>query len=140
MVDADTIRRRLRRLDVLVQQLGELAARPRDAFLADRVAQAAAERLLQVAIQIVLDVGAHVLADRGEVDWEEYRQIPRRLAEQGVVPEGVAVRLEKAAGQRNILVHMYLDVDPAIIFRTLHDDLGVFADFAAAVLRTLDAE
>lgn len=65
--------------------------------------------------------------------------IPRRLLELGVLPGKLAARLEKAAGQRNVLVHMYLDVDPELVYRTVHDDLEVFREFASAVLRVLEA-
>lgn len=138
MVDAETVRRRLRRLDGWVQRLRELGARPRQEFLRDPTAQAAAERLLQVSIQIVLDIGAHILSDRGVVDWEEYREIPERLARLGVIPNPLAERLARAAGQRNVLVHMYLEIDPERIHETLHLDLDVFAEFAAHVLRLIE--
>lgn len=138
MVDPAAVRRRLRRLDEIVQGLRELGARPREAFLADRIAQAAAERLLQTAIQIVLDIGAHLLSERGVVDWEEYRDIPGRLRQLGVVPAALAERLERAAGQRNILVHMYLDVDPGLVYETLTRDLDVFETFSRCALAAVE--
>lgn len=33
---------------------------------------------------------------------------------------------------------MYLDVDAELIHRTLREDLDVFAEFAAAIVRLLD--
>ncbi|MGH7545145.1 MAG: type VII toxin-antitoxin system HepT family RNase toxin [Gemmatimonadota bacterium] len=138
MVDPETIRRRLRRLDEWVQRLRDLGTRPRKEFLQDPIAQAAAERLLQVSIQIVLDIGAHILSDRGVVDWEEYREVPQRLARLGVLPDALADRLASAAGQRNVLVHMYLEVNPERIHETLQRDLDAFAEFAAHVLRLIE--
>lgn len=140
MIDPGSVRRRLRRLDEQVGRLRELADRPREDFVADGQARAAAERLLQTSIQIVLDVGAHVLGDRGVVDWEEYREIPRRLADEGVIDRALADRLEEAAGQRNVLVHTYLEVDPELVYRTLAEDLDVFGAFAEAVLELLEEE
>lgn len=140
MVDAEVVRRRLRRLDETVARLRSLGAREKKEFLGDLIAQAAAERLLQVAIQMVLDIGAHVLGHRGVVDWEEYREIPQRMAREGVIPVGLAGRLAEAAGQRNVLVHLYLDVDPEVIYGTLRRDLDVFGDFSAHVVELLDAE
>lgn len=140
MVDPEVVRRRLRRLDETVQRLRDLAARGREELLDDPVAQAAAERLLQVAIQIMLDIGAHVLSERGVVDWEEYRQIPDRLGREGILPEALALSLARAAGQRNILVHLYLEVDPELVYRALVDDLDVFEAFASHVLPLLGEE
>lgn len=77
---------------------------------------------------------------RGVLDWDEYREIPGRLAREGVIPPELAERLTRAAGQRNILVQMYLDVDPAQIHATLRNDLDAFERFAARVLEVLEEE
>lgn len=138
MVDAQTVRRRLRKLDGLVQDLRELADTSREAFLEDARAQAAAERQLQVAIQLCLDVGAHVLSDRGVLDWDEYREVPMRLADENVLSRELAERLARAAGQRNILVHLYLDVDPVLVHETLTNDLDAFVAFAERIDGLLD--
>lgn len=138
MMDLQVVRRRLRKLDELVQQLSEFAARDLDEFVSDEIARAACERILQVAIQIVLDIGAHVLSDRGALDWEEYREIPLRLAREGVLPEELGERLALAAGLRNILVHMYLEVDPAQVHGILRDHLDVFGEFARWIMAALE--
>jgi len=137
MVDAESVQRRLRRLDEQVQQLRMLGDLSREEFLSDNLKQAAAARLLQTSIQVVLDIGSHILAERGVVDWEEYRQIPRGLAQLEVIPRGLAERLEKAAGQRNILVHMYLDVDAELVYETISHNLDAFSEFAECVLLEL---
>lgn len=138
MIDPEVVRRRLRKLDELVRRLRAFGAMEAEAFAGDALAQAACERLLQVAIQIVLDVGAHVLSDRGVLDWEDYREIPRRLAEAGILTRDLGEDLARAAGQRNILVHLYLDVDPALIHGTVRDHLGSFEEFARRILRALE--
>lgn len=140
MVDAETVRRRLRKLDELVRRLRELGDMSRDDFLGDPRARAAAERFLQVAIQLCLEVGAHVLSDRGVVDWEEYREVPARLADEGVLSRELADRLARAAGQRNVLVHLYLEVDPELVHDTLVHDLDAFVAFAERIDRMLDEE
>lgn len=137
MIDPSVVRRRLRKLDELLQRLRELSETSRADFLDDPIRQAAAERLLQVAVQVVLDLGAHVLSERGVVDWEEYREVPVRLEEEGVLEGALAERLSDAAGQRNILVHLYLDVDPEQVFATLQRDLDAFSEFADRIERLL---
>jgi len=138
VIDDAVVRRRLRRLDELLQGLREVGARSREAFLDDTMAQHATAWRLQRAIQAVLNIGAHILAERGIVDWEEYREIPQRLTRFGVLSTALAARLEKAAGQRNILVHMYVEVDPELIYETLQEDLDAFNEFAECVLRVLE--
>jgi hypothetical protein len=50
----------------------------------------------------------------GWINWS-LREIPKRLLEVGILSEQLADELALAAGIRNILVHMYLEVDP--VFR-----------------------
>ena len=137
MVDAESVQRRLRRLDEQVQQLRMLGDLSREEFLSDNLKQAAAARLLQTSIQVVLDIGSHILAERGVVDWEEYRQIPQRLAQLEVISRSLSERLKKAAGVRNILVHMYLDVDAGMLYDTIHHELDAFGEFTECVLLEL---
>ena len=121
-----------------LKPLREIGARSREEFLDDSTSQHAAAWCLQRAIQAVLDIGAHILAESGLVDWEEYREIPKRLARDCALPGELAARLEKAAGQRNILVHMYVEVDPELIYKTLQEGLDAFNEFAEYVLRVLE--
>ncbi len=95
-------------------------------------------RKLDELVRRLRAFGAHVLSDRGVLDWEDYREIPRRLAEAGVLTRDLGEELARAAGQRNILVHLYLDVDPALIHGTVRDQLGGFEEFARHILRALE--
>ena len=52
MIDREVVHRRLRKLDQLVSRLGRFGAMEAEAFAGDPLAQAACERLLQVAIQM----------------------------------------------------------------------------------------
>ncbi|MEK6607993.1 MAG: HepT-like ribonuclease domain-containing protein [Myxococcota bacterium] len=70
----------------------------------------AVEHALQLAVQSALDVGAHVLAAHFGEHYDEYREIPARLAARGVVDGALGAELAALAGVRNVLVHHYLRV------------------------------
>ncbi len=135
MVDAEIFQRRLAKLETLLADLRSLATTPRDEYLADRARQAEAERWLHLAAECVLDLAHHLIADRGWRASSSYRDAIRVLREEGVVDEPLASELEQWAGLRNVLVHLYLDVDHAIIFDILHNDLDQLQHFAEAVSR-----
>ena len=63
MVDKNVVLSRVNRIRESVRRLVALAALSEKAFLADREACAIAERHLQIAIQSVIDIGNHVVAD-----------------------------------------------------------------------------
>ncbi len=135
MVDHERIRERLGRLDALLARLETTRRRGSDAYLASVDERLRTERALQLALQICLDVGAHLIAELGLRPPDEYRETFPRLAEAGLLEPELAVRLADAAGLRNRLVHGYADLDDAQVFSALEglDDLRAFAVAAASV-------
>ncbi len=139
MVDPESVISRLARLAQLLEQLERARTRGADAYLADDDLQAATERRLQLAEQICIDVGAHLLSERNARPASDYADIFTSLAEAGELDRGLASRMVQAARQRNVLVHSYLEVDAQKILESL-DHLDDLRSFAAAVQRVLDRE
>jgi len=133
LVDREVFDRRLGRLEQLLRDLRVLAAHEREAFLGDRALQAQAERWLHLAAECALDITNHLIADRGWRTPNTYRDAFRVLREEGVVTDDLAGRLEGWAGLRNVLVHLYLDVDHERLWEVLAGGLDDLEAFAAAV-------
>lgn len=129
MVDLESVRRRLRKIDRRIGLLEAIRRRGRDAFLADLGLQAQVERHLQLALQAAIDVALHVVAEASADTPENYGAAFVLLAEGDVLDEALAARMRQAAGLRNVLVHAYLEVDPSLIWEHLQrlDDLRNFA-------------
>lgn len=92
---------------------------------------------LQRAIQLCVDLAAHVIADtavRAPSTMAENFEILKDLK---VISSELAVRLTKAVGFRNIAVHSYQDIDWKIVFDICRDNLGDFRAFAMAVAARL---
>jgi len=62
---------------------------------------------------------------------------PRRLAEAGRMPRGLAEDLERLAGLRNILVHRYLEVRIDLLYKTAEETVeriaGEFIEWVKAI-------
>lgn len=100
----------------------------------------AAERLLQTAVESVIDCARLIVALE---DWRKLRDERDAfliLAERKVIDEDLASRLLRAKGFRNVLVHEYVAVDPALVARFLKNDLGDLQAFAIAIARWLQEE
>lgn len=138
MVDREVFERRLAKLEQLLRDLRTLAATPEARYLQDRGLQAQAERWLQLAAECVLDIAHHLIADRGWRTPASYRDAIRVLAEVRVLDAPLASQLETWAGLRNILVHLYLDVDHAIVFHILQTDLDQLEAFARSAARAAE--
>jgi uncharacterized protein YutE (UPF0331/DUF86 family) len=129
----DVIRERLLRLEEVVSRLEELGrvapATSRESF---RDAWAA-ERGLQLAAEIVFDIGNHVLSAHFGVSARDYEDIIAQLGAQGVIDAALRERLKGLGGFRNVLVHGYLRVDPERVAAALVRAPSDFSAFARAV-------
>jgi len=122
---------------MLLRDLRSLAETARDDYLRDRRLHAQAERWLQLAAECVLDIAHHLIADRGWRTPSSYRDAIGVLAESGALDEELASQLVRWAGLRNVLVHVYIDIDHERIFEILQSDLDQLQRFAEAVTRTV---
>ena len=89
------------------------------------------ERGLHVCIQIVLDLGNHVLAEKG-ITVENYGDIFNKLDKEGIIPKDFADGIKGMAGF--ILVHDYARVDVKELTRIVNNRLGDFDEFAKYLL------
>jgi uncharacterized protein YutE (UPF0331/DUF86 family) len=115
------------------EDVGELTEAP------EGLEMAAAEHRLTVAAQAVADVAAHIVVSEGYGAPDDYRSAVLLLGQRGVVSRELAERLADAVGLRNVLVHMYLEVDPKLVVQGIEraDD---FRAFAAEVEEWMHAE
>jgi uncharacterized protein YutE (UPF0331/DUF86 family) len=74
------------------------------------------ERLVQLIIQVLLDLGLMVVAALGLRRPRAYSEVGYILWEQGVLSRHDAEMLRSMAGLRNVLVHAYARVDRGRIF------------------------
>lgn len=138
MVDSNVVLKRIGQIRKCVAQLESIRrTHSKEQFLTDDLIKAAAERNIQIAIQSVLDICGHVVADRKlEVPDEEKHAI-QILASHKIIPQGLAKTLGRMAGVRNILVHEYLDVDHDRLYTIISRNLGDFGKFIRVVLKLI---
>lgn len=137
MVDVERIGSRLDRLEHLIVLLDEVRAGGEDAYLQDERLRAMTERWLQLAIQTCIDIGAQLVSELAVEPPPDYAGVFRNLASAGHLDHDLADALAAAAGQRNVLVHMYLDIDDREVFAAL-DRLDELRRFAAVAQRLAD--
>ena len=120
-----------------VNRLEPFGAMDRKRFIADRDEHHLAERYLHLAIESALDIANHLIADAGFEAPDTYRDAFAILTRHGVLDDELGKRLQSWAGMRNVLVHLYLDIDHGITWDTIRTDLGDLrrlAEIAAAKL------
>lgn len=128
MVRAEVIRRRVEKMSEELRILERLARYRQDEFLGDPERYGSAERFLQLAIEGLIDMGSHVIADEALGTVNQSRDIPRLFRENGYVDAELEDRWVRMIGFRNILVHDYLELDRRRVYEVLQSGL---ADLAA---------
>jgi uncharacterized protein YutE (UPF0331/DUF86 family) len=131
LVDDDRASVRLRRLEELIDSLEEIRGKGEEAYLGDPGLRAMTERWLELAIQVCIDLGTQVLAERPGPTPGKYAEVFEIFGREGSLPKDLAERLAEAAKQRNVLVHLYLEIDDKKVFESLShlDDLRRFGAF-----------
>lgn len=137
-MDTTLITERLSVIARAVHALQEVRQVPLEEFVQDYFLHSAAERSLQVAIQAALDIGNILLSHSTTDVPTEYAEIFPALAHIGVLPVEFAERLVTMARFRNVLVHMYADIDLDRLHAYLQTDIQDFTVFAQHVAAYLE--
>ncbi len=136
MVRPEVIRKRLNKLDEYLSILHGFQQYSFEEFSRNPERYGSAERFLHLAIEALIDLGNHIIAELelGVVNW--YSDIVTILADEGYLDAELKERWLRMIGFRNVLVHEYLDIDRAIVYDVLQNRLGdiealrrVFAQF-----------
>jgi uncharacterized protein YutE (UPF0331/DUF86 family) len=133
MVDRDLVWRRLAMLDGYLEQLGPYRGIDVEAYRQDWRTQRIVERTLHLAIETCMDLADHIVADRRLRVPETGAESFEILAEADLLPRELGASLASMVGFRNILVHDYTRLDPAIVMRVMGTDLDDVSRFGSAV-------
>lgn len=132
-IDPVLVTRKLALIAGDLDALAQVAATPRDVFLANAFDQRVAERLLERMIGRMIDVNYHLLVEQGHPPPPDYYTSFLRLADVGVVDAAFARRLAPSAGLRNRLVHEYEEVEPGKLFDALEPARADIVAYVRAV-------
>ena len=133
-IDRGKLRSHLDFVRGTVRKLERLRAEGRDAFMSDEVAQAAATRWLQTAIEALIDMANHVIARERLGVPRAYSEAMEILVREGILPAERRDTFLAMVRFRNRAVHLYDKVGADEIWRILQEDLGDFDVFIGATV------
>ena len=88
---------------------------------------------VQVAIEACINIAEHLVAGLSLGKPEFARELFPLLVKESTISEELAEKLGKAVGLRNVLVHMYIEVDLAILSYAVTAGLKDLREFARSV-------
>lgn len=89
---------------------------------------------LQRAIQAAVDLATHIVSSEGYGTPDSTAGVFALLQQRGVIDADLATRLRRMVGFRNIAVHEYQTLDPAILESILERHLGDLRTLANRVI------
>ena len=93
---------------------------------------------LLISTQSAIDIATYIIAENGLRKPSTYRETFEILEEQRMIPEDLANDLSDLAGFRNVLVHIYWELDMNVIYGILQNDLRVLMEFKKIVKELLE--
>lgn len=132
-MDRDVIENKLESLRYCVQRLrakcpDDGAQLEQDPDLQDIIALNLAR-----AVQLSVDIAAHILASGGGRIPNTMAEVFEALEQEGFINADLAGRMKRAVGFRNIAVHAYERIDWGIVQEICQTRLADFDEFAGAI-------
>ena len=137
VVDRERILGKMAELDGYLNELRQILPKSFDDYVRSIEKRRACERLLQIAVEAVIDICAMLVQGLRLGLPAEEDDVFEKLAQHGVLSQKMVETLRRMKGFRNILVHEYGRVDDRIVFDVAVNRLCDFEDFKREVLATL---
>ena len=134
-MDREVIEQKLESVRRCLQRIKEKCPPSADILARDLDAQDILALNLSRAVQLCVDIGAHIVAGKNVPPPATMGQTFDVLAELGIISEELALRMKNAVGFRNIAVHNYEAINWQIVHAIATRHMGDFTDFARSVLR-----
>lgn len=138
MTDVDLIEKKLAFIETCVRELRALCQPER--IPVDVREERFAAHTLQIAIQAAQDIASHIVSEGRLGEPETHRELFDLLRRNGWLDPELSVVIQRMVGFRNLVVHGYQHLNPAILQDlVVHrlDDLLAFTDSIRSRLRAL---
>lgn len=129
MVDRDVVLAKVAAIDYCLKRIAEVRG-PRSTTLLPVEVEEITELNLQRAIQAAIDLAAHVVSTEAYGLPDSLAGTFTLLEQQGIIDAQLASQLRRKVSFRNIAVHEYETLDPAVVTRIVEerlDDLRAFS-------------
>jgi len=137
-MDREVIEQKLESLRRCVQRIETKSPTDAATLMTDIDLQDIVALNLSRAVQICVDIGAHLIAGMDVQPPDTMGQTFDLLAQGGVLERDLASRLKKAVGFRNIAVHNYENINWEIVHSIVRFHLADFSEFAKVVAMKLE--
>lgn len=139
LVDKLLVGRKLAQIDTYLKQVGDYSKISLNQYKINWKTQRIVERTLHILIEACVDIANHIISDQEMRLPTGYADTFKVLMEKKVIGKDLCGTLEKMARFRNVVVHQYETIDPAIVVSILHRNLRDFEKYKRAIIKYLSS-
>lgn len=112
----ESVMRRIEKLQEFAQDFRELPITSFVEYERNKTIRYAAERLLVVAAETIIDILDHLLAARHSIASDTYEEVVSNAHSNGLLSDALFDKLKGIGGMRNALTHQYLSISNEQVF------------------------
>ena len=130
-INKNTIQDKLFRLNENIKFIEDILRMEKEGkdILKDSLLYYGMEHLLQLSIEIIIDVGSHILAEGFNQNPKTYQDVILLLGDKGVIDKDFSEKQSEMAKFRNMIVHDYDNVDKGKVLKYAHSAPEIFRIF-----------
>ncbi len=132
-INKGLIKNRATEIKKAVKELKSISSGGKEEFLASPTTIDAAKYKLLVAIEAALSICNHIAARTGKKIPESYSDCFIILGESGLISKDLSKKLARMAKFRNMLVHIYWEIEDEKVFKIIQKDLKDLEKFVVEV-------
>ena len=136
-MNPDLVKAKLENLARCLARIREKTPATKEQFLEDYDSQDLVMKNLERAVQVCVDVANHILSDKDSPPPASMAMAFSFLNRKAVLNRELADKMQSTVGLRNLAVHEYESLDYGRIYDSVTAGLGVFEDYARAILTYL---
>ena len=150
MVDREKIESLIRHLRRYTTYLQEITQQGEEEFLRDPKSTGSARYYLQVSIETYrvlvpggracINIANHIIATENLRAPKDYKDSFQVLNEADILPDTFTRAMQELAGLRNLIVHIYWEIDDRMIYEGIQFELSDFEGFVEYILQYLDRQ
>ena len=135
VIDRGKVESRIYYIKQNLEKLYKLRGLAQQDFLRDYRNHDAAKYNLQVIIEALIDIGNHIISRKKLPIPDSNADTFRILSQNGIIPVEKLSRYEAMAKFRNMVVHLYQDINDEEIFHIIKNDLSDIEHFIEIIAR-----
>lgn len=131
MIDRLLIEKKLRKIEEFLNELQSAPVGSFDEFQENVVMRRFVERNIELAIEQMVDICKHLVSGLDLKEPENYAECFKILSEKGIVSTEAAAKFQAMVRFRNMLIHVYDNIDNTITYGIYTKHIGDFRLFAS---------